>query len=501
MGKKGNWFSAIKRAFTPSSKDSVIYSSDKENVRDKKKWGVGRSKHGEANSLISLNREPSSIEKILGDAEREQQFQRTYQEQPKKVQHLRSIYEESHKNVQHFHSPREEPPKIKAQYLQEPKRESLKKDRHIKTPKLKQGIVTYRRGINENYAQSSAIKIQAAYRGYMARKNYRTLKGLVRLQKVMRGQSVKRQTSNTMKCMKLLVKVQSQIRARRLQMIENRNIQHHQTNGRSEKEVASSFSRWNLSQSEAEADEEWDDSVLTKEERDSRTRRKVEAVIKRERALAYAYSHQLLKVTPKSAHAVLTDIRSGGYPWWWNWLDRHLPTEPPQNTPKFASVAPQTTSFHPSIQNQANKDIFFDLSTPRSSKVLPSPRSKLSLKTSNKRHQSSMRDDDSLTSCPAFRPVPNYMAPTVSAKAKVRENQIDGGRDGRNGEKKKFSFSLTQSIGSLRWGKGPLFAAAKEPVTVQRAARGKHRSTNSIGGASVDSTVSLPVGVGRKPFK
>lgn len=49
----------------------------------------------------------------------------------------------------------------------------------------------------------------------------------------------------------------------------------------------------NVMQSEAEANEEWDDSMLTKEEVDARMRRKVEAVIKRERALAYAYSHQV----------------------------------------------------------------------------------------------------------------------------------------------------------------------------------------------------------------
>ena len=108
-----------------------------------------------------------------------------------------------------------------------------------------------------------------------------------------------------------------------------------------------------------------------------------------------------------------------------------------------------------------------------------------------------MSDDDSLTSCPLFRPVPNYKAPTVSAKAKVREG---AGGDGYDGGKKRFSFSLTQSIGSLRWGKGPLFTA-KVPVPVQSMSKQKHRSTNSIGGLSVDSTVSLPAGVGRKPFK
>jgi hypothetical protein len=40
----------------------------------------------------------------------------------------------------------------------------------------------------------------------------------------------------------------------------------------------------------------WNDSVLTKEEMEARTRRKVEAVMKRERALAYAYSHQVILV-------------------------------------------------------------------------------------------------------------------------------------------------------------------------------------------------------------
>jgi len=217
---------------------------------------------------------------------------------------------------------------------------------------------------------------------------------------------------------------------------------------------------------------------------------------------------QLLKVTPMSAHAVLTDIRSGGYPWWWSWLDRQLPHEvhpapmpktPAMLTPKFASAGPSAPSFRPSSHSQPKRDIF-DVPTPRSSKALPSPRTKHSLKTTNKWSQNQLRDDDSLTSCPPFKPVPNYMAPTVSAKAKVRDGQ-GAGADRYNGGKKRFSFSLTQSIGSLRWGKGPLFAAKEPAVPVQSMLSKRHRSTNSIGGLSVDSTVSLPAGVGRKPFK
>lgn len=49
----------------------------------------------------------------------------------------------------------------------------------------------------------------------------------------------------------------------------------------------------NLEQSEA-GNEDWDASVLTKEEMEARMQKKVEAVIKRERAMSYAYSHQVL---------------------------------------------------------------------------------------------------------------------------------------------------------------------------------------------------------------
>lgn len=47
-------------------------------------------------------------------------------------------------------------------------------------------------------------------------------------------------------------------------------------------------------QSEAGNNEDWDDSQLTKEQIEARLQKKVEAVIKRERAMAYAYSHQVL---------------------------------------------------------------------------------------------------------------------------------------------------------------------------------------------------------------
>ncbi|KAJ0612532.1 hypothetical protein HanHA300_Chr01g0028581 [Helianthus annuus] len=64
MGKKGHWFSAIKKVFTHNSKDKSSNETEKKNSNEKK--GRGKLKHGESRSFIPLFREPSSIEKILG---------------------------------------------------------------------------------------------------------------------------------------------------------------------------------------------------------------------------------------------------------------------------------------------------------------------------------------------------------------------------------------------------------------------------------------------------
>lgn len=67
------------------------------------------------------------------------------------------------------------------------------------------------------------------YENFMiqARSNFRALKGLMRLQGLVRGQSVRRQTMNAMRHMQLLVKIRSQIHSRRIQMMENHAFQRH----------------------------------------------------------------------------------------------------------------------------------------------------------------------------------------------------------------------------------------------------------------------------------
>lgn len=110
----------------------------------------------------------------------------------------------------------------------------------------------------------------------------------------------------------------------------------------------------------------------------------------------------------------------------------------------------------------------------------------------------SIKDDDSLMSCPPFS-VPNYMSPTVSAIAKVRPNsnlkeRFPGTPTGSEASKRRFSFPLAPSIGSFKWNKG-----SSKDSTSQKVVE-KHQPPHSIGDRSVDSAVSMPAAFGKKPF-
>ncbi|GAB2264043.1 hypothetical protein Droror1_Dr00026177 [Drosera rotundifolia] len=304
-------------------------------------------------------------------------------------------------------------------------------------------------------AELAALKIQTAFRKYLARRALLALKGLARLKTLLQAQTVKHQTTATINAMQTLVRLQSEIRLRRLKMAEDNLARQRQLLLKHTKETGAT----------SQIAEDWDDSMQTRDQIEARLSYRKEAAVRRERAMAYAFSHRQTWRKQGSSSTNTMFLDQNNPHWGWSWLERWLAAKPwetatvhekePNDDAKSTkrtsigktSTKPQAKTQYDhkpthkptrAVARSSFSSIPSKTASPQSvtrkikSPKSGSPRASIwemdndsksitSIKSDQGwRHSiagSPIRDDESLASSPAG---PSYMTPTASTRAKSR---------------------------------------------------------------------------------
>ncbi|XVE88159.1 hypothetical protein DITRI_Ditri19aG0046000 [Diplodiscus trichospermus] len=174
----------------------------------------------------------------------------------------------------------------------------------------------------------AATRIQTAFRAYRARKCLRRLKGIVRLQAQTQTHSIKKQATTTLNYLHSWSNIQAQIRARRLCMVTEGRLR--------QKKMANQLK---LEAKLHDLEVEWSGGPETMEEILTKIHMREEAAVKRERTMAYAFSHQWR--APNSNNNGLGNYELAKANWGWSWVERWIAVRPWDNRLPTQFITPK----------------------------------------------------------------------------------------------------------------------------------------------------------------
>ncbi|KAJ0989362.1 hypothetical protein J5N97_007718 [Dioscorea zingiberensis] len=171
----------------------------------------------------------------------------------------------------------------------------------------------------------AAIRIQTAFRRFKARKTLRSLKGIKRLQVLSQTHPVKKQGTTTLNYIQSWSKIQMEIRARRACMVAEGRIKQKKLDNQLKLEAKLH-----------DLQVEWCGGSDTMEEILTRIQQREEAAVKRERAMAYAFSHQWR--ANQSQGPLVYEVGKGN--WGWSWMERWIAARPWESRLPYQSFSP-----------------------------------------------------------------------------------------------------------------------------------------------------------------
>ncbi|XP_051129066.1 protein IQ-DOMAIN 9-like isoform X2 [Andrographis paniculata] len=162
---------------------------------------------------------------------------------------------------------------------------------------------------------AAAAKIQTAYRAYSARKSFHRMRRMSRLQDMVQRDSVKKQASATLSHLHSWSRIQARIRQRRAHMVTEGQLR--------QKKLENQLK---LEAKIHDLEVEWSGSAVTADEAIARIHQREEAAVRRERAMAYAFSHQWRANTSPSFGPSNQELSKAN--WGWSWMDRWIAAQP-----------------------------------------------------------------------------------------------------------------------------------------------------------------------------